>query len=119
MNETGKLPDITALIARRLRCPTCMRRFRPQDIAVIESAPRRGVFRLRCPICSAQRLVIGEWNKNAMRTYVTDLDQEEWMHYRNAMPINSDDVLRIVQMLRTYEGDFGDVLEDPFLGGTE
>ncbi|MBI4673014.1 MAG: hypothetical protein HY741_15275 [Chloroflexi bacterium] len=119
MSETSKLPDITALMARRLRCPVCMRRFRTQDISVIESAPRRGVFCLRCPMCASQRLVIGVWNKNAMRTYVTDLDQEEWTYYRHAPPIHSDDVLRMVRMLRTYDGDFSDVLEDPILGESE
>jgi hypothetical protein len=90
-----------------------MRRFRPQDIATIESAPRLAVFRLRCPTCTIQRLVIAVWNRNAVRTYLTDLDAQEWAFYRHAPPVNSDDVLRMYQMLKDYAGDFGDVLEDP------
>lgn len=113
MNDTGRLPDITALMARRLRCPGCMRRFRAQDIATVESAARFGVFRLRCPMCTSQRLVIAVWNKSAVRTYATDLDAEEWVYYRNAPPIDVDDVIRVARMLADYDGDLSDVLEDP------
>jgi hypothetical protein len=119
LSESGKFPDITTLMARRLRCQGCTRRFRPQDIVMIESAPRFGVFRLRCPMCVSERLVIGTWNKNAIHMYATDLDQEEWKYYRHAPPINSEDVLRVVQMLKTYDDDFSDVLEDPLFDGTE
>jgi hypothetical protein len=115
LSETGKLPDITAVMARRLRCPSCMRRFRPQDISALESSGRFGVFRLRCPMCNSQRLIMAQWSKNAIRTYVTDLDTEEWQHYRNGPPINVDDVLRVHRMLQTYDGDLSDVLEDPVL----
>lgn len=113
MSDTSRLPDITGLMARRLRCPRCMRRFRPQDIAIIETASRFGVFRLRCPMCTSQRLVIAVWHKNMVRTYPTDLDAQEWAYYRHAPPINTDDVLRMVQLMNEYDGDFSDVLEDP------
>ena len=113
MSDASRLPDITALMARRLRCSGCGRRFRPQDIATVESGERLGVFRLRCPMCTSQRLVIAVWNRSAVRTYLTDLDAQEWTHYRNAPPINSDDVIRFHQMLEAYDGDLSDVLEDP------
>jgi len=61
----------------------------------------------------SQRLVIAVWNKSVVRTYLTDLDAQEWTHYRDAPPIGSDDVLRVYQMLEAYDGDFSDVLEDP------
>jgi hypothetical protein len=64
-------------------------------------------------MCSAQRVVIAVWTKAAVRTYTSDLDAEEWMHYRNAAPINTDDVLRMVRVMSAYEGDLSDVLEDP------
>lgn len=111
--------DIAAVMARRLRCPSCLRRFRPQDISALESRAHLGVYRLRCPMCNSQRLVIAVWNKNAVRTYTTDLDAEEWMFYRHAPPINADDVLRVHQMFATYDGDFSDVLEDPILDNRE
>jgi hypothetical protein len=113
LNDTSRLPDITALMARRLRCPACMRRFRAKDIATIESSARFGVFRLNCPMCTSQRLVIAVWNRNAVRTYTTDLDAQEWVHYRHAPPIDVDDVIRISRMLSEYDGDLSDVLEDP------
>lgn len=100
-------------MARRLRCPGCMRRYRSQDIAPLEDNARSGAFRLSCPMCHSQRLVLAVWTRNAMRTFVTDLDAEEWMHYRAAPPISSDDVLRFHAMLLDYDGDFSDVLEDP------
>jgi hypothetical protein len=107
------LPDITALMARRLRCAGCMRRFRPQDIEALDSTEQRATFRLRCPMCHTERLVIAVWNKSAVRTFATDIDLEEWTYYRNASPINVDDVLRVHQMLAVYAEDFSDVLEDP------
>ena len=113
MNDTGRLSDITALMARRLRCPGCMRRFRTRDISTIESAPRLGVFCLRCPMCISERLVIAVWNRSAVKTFATDLDVQEWQYYRNKPPIDSDDVIRIARLMSEYNGDLSDVLEDP------
>lgn len=96
-----------------------MRRFRAQDFSIIESAARFGVFRLRCPMCTSQRVVIAVWNKNAVRTFATDLDAEEWLYYRHAPALDYDDVIRIARMLRDYDGDFGDVLEDPLFNENE
>lgn len=78
-----------------------------------------GVFRLRCPMCMSHRLVIAVWHRNVVRTYATDLDTEEWMHYRNALPVSIDDVIRITREMMQYEGDFTDVLEDPLFDDTE
>lgn len=113
MNDTGRAADITALMARRLRCPGCMRRFRTQDFSTIESDPRRAVFRLRCPMCHVERLIIATWNRSAVKTYTTDLDVQEWFYYRSKPAINADDVIRVARMFTGYEGDFSDVLEDP------
>lgn len=113
MSNSGKMPDLTALLARQVRCAQCARRFRARDILLIDSAPRVSVFRLHCAMCLSRRLVIGVWNKNTLRLCLTELDEQEWRHYRHARPIQSDDVLRVVEMLRSYEGDFSDVLEDP------
>ncbi len=70
-------------------------------------------------MCMSQRLVIAVWNRNSVRTYVTDLDAQEWTHYRHAPPINADDVIRIARMLSEYENDFSDVLEDPLFDENE
>jgi hypothetical protein len=96
-----------------------MRRFRQQDIIALESNARSGVFRLRCPMCTAERLVLAVWTKTAVQTYTTDLDAEEWGHYRHKPPIQIDDLLRVHQMLATYEGDLSDVLEDPLFDESE
>ena len=119
MNESEKMPDMASVMLHRLRCANCARRFRPQDIIPLESAAQSGVFRLRCPMCVTERLVIGVWRKNGLRTYMTDLDREEWNHYRRTAAINCDDVLRVVQMLRAYDGDFSDILEDPIFDTAE
>lgn len=115
MSDTGRLSDVTALMARRLRCPTCLRRFRTQDIVTLESSARFGVFRLHCPMCHIDRLVMAVWSKNGVQTYATDLDAQEWFYYRNAPAIDADDVIRISRMLQEYDAGFADVLEDPFL----
>ncbi len=119
LGEMKSLPDITGLMARRLRCPGCMRRFRTQDIGILESGARFGVFRLRCPMCASERLIFAVWSKNAVRTFATDLDAQEWAFYRNAPPIDYDDVIRVARMLSEYDSDFSDVLEDPLLGEQE
>lgn len=119
LSETGRLSDITALMARRLRCPGCMRRFRTQDISTIESSARKGVFKLHCPMCHSHRLVIAVWQRNVVRTYGTDLDSEEWHFYRNAPSVSTDDVIRISQVMSEYKGDLSDVLEDPLFDDQE
>lgn len=78
-----------------------------------------GVYRLRCPICTVHRLVIAVSHKNIVRTYATDLDTEEWLHYRQAPPVSADDVLRMVRLMAEYDGDFTDVLEDPLFDESE
>lgn len=92
-----------------------MRRFRPQDFSTLESVARFGVFRLRCPMCNAQRVIIAVWGKSSVRTYNSDLDASEWVHYRNMPPIDFDDVIRVARVMAAYEGDLTDVLEDPIL----
>ena len=64
-------------------------------------------------MCSAQRVIVAVWGKNSVRTFQSDLDAEEWMHYRNASPIDYDDVIRVARLMSEYEGDLTDVLEDP------
>jgi hypothetical protein len=90
-----------------------MRRFRSQDFVTVESAERFGVFQLRCPMCSTQRVIVAVWGRSSVRTFASDLDAEEWLYYRNLPPIHYDDVIRVARLMSEYEGDFSDVLEDP------
>lgn len=119
MSESGNVTDIAAWMAHRLRCRDCMRRFRLQDFTLIEAAPKWSVFRLRCAMCVSDRLVIGVRHRNSIRTYSTELDAEEWNYYRRSPRIDADDVLRFTRMLRIYDGDFSDVLEDPIFDEPE
>lgn len=119
MNDNGRVPDLAAVMARHLRCHGCARRYRTLDISSVESAPRFGVYQLRCSACNTRRLVIAVWNRNRLRTFSTELDQEEWRHYRKGTPVDVDDVLRFHGMLAEYDGDLSDVLEDPILGHHE
>ncbi len=119
MSNAGRWADITALMARRLRCPGCMRRFRSQDISTLESAPRFGVFRLTCPMCHSKRLIFAVWGRNGVRTFMNDLDEQEWVYYRYAPPIATEDLLRFHTMLQAYDGDLSDVLEDPLFDESE
>lgn len=115
MNEFNAASDIAALLAQRLRCQACGRRFRPQDFSLVEAIPQWNVFALRCAMCLSQRLVIGAHVKGAIRAYATELDAAEWKRYRRSPRIDTDDVVRIARMLKTYTDDFSDVLEDPLL----
>lgn len=64
-------------------------------------------------MCNAQRVIVAVWGKNTVRTFHSDLDAEEWVHYRNAPPIDYDDVIRVARLMSAYDGDLTDVLEDP------
>ncbi len=110
---------MTQWMALRLRCPECKRRFRPQDFSLVEATPQWSVFQLRCALCRSQRLVLGARERNRIRAYATELDAEEWNFYRRAPRLDADDVVRIARTLKTYDGDFSDVLEDPFFEPTE
>jgi len=119
LSDSGNVTDLTAWLALRLRCPHCKRRFRPQDFFLVEAAPQWSVFQLRCAMCHSQRLVLGARTRNRIRAYALELDAEEWNFYRRAPRLDADDVVRIARMLKTYDGDFSDVLEDPFFEQTE
>lgn len=116
MNGFGSPLDLTAWMARQMRCPQCLRRFRAQDVSAIEQGSHHLVCQFHCPICSQERLLVITWDQSVLRAHYTELDAEEWLYYRKQPPLGPDDVIRIHQMLKEYDGDLSDVLEDPFLG---
>lgn len=115
MKESGKSNSAIAVVARRLRCPTCARRYRLQDITQLDQDEQRAVFKLRCPLCLAERLIIARWEGKRVELLYTELDQEEWTHYHARAAIQSDDVIQMHCNMQTYDGDLSDILEDPLL----
>jgi hypothetical protein len=55
-------------------------------------------------MCVSHRLVLAVWHKGGVRTFATDLDRQEWLHYRNTPPIDADDVIRVARLMSEYEG---------------
>lgn len=113
MSESYSLPDIGSHLARLLRCQSCRRRARPKDLQTLQHQANSAVFRLRCPVCAQERLLVARWSGLAVKMYHTELDAEEWQHYSQSPRVSADDVIRMHLTMSTYDGDLSDVLEDP------
>jgi hypothetical protein len=115
VQDSRKSNPAGSLIARRLRCQGCLRRYRLQDVSQIDQDDHVTVFNVRCAMCSRQRLIIAEQERGRIKLLHTDLDDAEWRHYRSQPSVDCDDVIRTYADMSRYDGDLTDVLEDPLL----
>lgn len=118
MKGSQKGKDQNPLLAqlRQSPCPHCKRRFRIQDLRVIDEDANLVVVERRCHVCDKRSLTLISIGKIRAETHYCDLDAEEWMFYKDLPPVMYDDVISCHRVMREYSGDLSDVLEDPVLG---
>jgi ribosomal protein S27E len=113
MQEPLNKNDIIEKIARRLKCSTCGRRYRPYDFQVMEERENLAVMRIVCRDCRKQSVVLAIVQRHKVRSVVSELEPDEWQRFRDLKPVTRDEVIRIHRLMHVYDGDFTDVLEDP------
>lgn len=109
--------DIIEKIARRLRCSSCGRRYRPGDFHVIEERGTVAVMKIVCPECRKQSIVFAVVQRKRVHPVFTELEPDEWSRFRRFAPVDRDDVVDFHRQIQNYAGDFSDVLEDPLPPG--
>jgi hypothetical protein len=105
--------EIIEKIARRLKCSTCGRRYRPYDFQVMEERENLAVMRLTCRDCRKQSVVLAVVQRRQVRSIWSELEPDEWQRYRDLPPLTRDEVINFHRIMQAYDGDFTDVLEDP------
>ncbi|MGB8647604.1 MAG: hypothetical protein WCF84_20385 [Anaerolineae bacterium] len=119
MQEPLNKNEIIDKIARRIQCTACGRRYKAYDFAVVEERANLAVMRLTCRECHKQSIVLAVVQRRQVRPVFSELDPDEWQHFRRLPPLASDDVIRMHREMQAYDGDFTDVLEDPLPAGDE
>lgn len=109
--------DIIEKIARRLRCSSCGRRYRPLDFHIVEERASLAVMKIVCPECRKQSIVFAVVQRKRVHPIFTELEPDEWSRFRRLAPVNPDDVVDIHREMQIYTGDFSDVLEEPLPPG--
>jgi hypothetical protein len=115
MQEPLNKNEMIEKIARQLRCSSCGRRYRREDFRIMGEYENFAVMRIACRECHKQSVVFAIVQQRRVRPVFSDLEPEEWRYYSRQPAVSADDVLRLHREFKAYDGDFGDVLEDPFL----
>lgn len=113
MPEPLDKDEIIDKIARRLKCSSCGRRYRPLDFHFVEERGNTAVMKIVCPECQKQSIVFAIVQRKRVHPVYTELDPEEWSRFRLLLPVDRDDVVNIHRQMQLYSGDLSDVLEDP------
>ncbi len=119
MQEPLNKNEIIEKIARRLKCSTCGRHYKPYDFQVIEEHDHLAVMKIMCRDCRKQSVVLAVVQRRKVRPIYSELEPDEWQRFRTLRPLSHDDVINMHRIMAQYEGDFGDVLEDPLPPETE
>jgi ribosomal protein S27E len=105
--------EIIEKIAKRLKCSTCGRRYRPYDFTVMEEGEAFAVMKIVCRECRKQSVVFAIVQRKKVQPVFSELEPEEWNRFRHLPVVNRDDVVDIHRKMRQHAGDLSDVLEDP------
>ncbi len=113
MQEPLNKNEIIEKIARRLKCSNCGRHYKPYDFQVMEERDNLAVMKIICHDCRKQSVVLAIVQRRKVRPVYSELEPDEWQRFRVLRPLTRDDVINMHRALQQYDGDLGDVLEDP------
>ncbi len=113
MGRAVSKTELVEKVAKRLKCIHCRRRYRVQDLAVMNQWRNIAALRLACAMCDRQRVVFAVVKTRIIRVLYSELEPEEWTHFSQSPPVTADRVIEMHEELREYDGDFGDVQEEP------
>ncbi len=113
MQEPLNKNEIIEKIARRLKCSTCGRHYKPYDFHVLEERDHLAVMKIICRNCRKQSVVLAVIQRRRVRPVYSEMEPDEWQRFRNLQPLTYDAVIDMHREMKQYEGDFSEVLEDP------
>ena len=113
MQEKPNKNEMIEKIARRIKCTTCGRRYRPYDFSILEERGHFAVMRIVCRECHKQSVVVALVQRHKIRSVLSELEPEEWQRFHSNRPLSADDVIVMHRRMAEYNGDFTEVLEDP------
>ncbi len=113
MQEPLNKNEIIEKIARRLKCSNCGRRYQPYDFDVLEERDNLAVMKITCRECRKQSVVLAVVERRKVRPVYSELEPGEWLRFHDQGPLSPDDVINMHREMGQYDGDFGDVLEEP------
>jgi hypothetical protein len=111
MKAKGSLDDndkrrLVLTLLARLRCVACGKPFQAQDFALLDRRSDVWVLGVECRHCGESAHVIIALHLGLGSEPVTDLMPEERRAADEWLPITTDDVLDIHELLKEFDGDF-------------
>ncbi len=113
MQDSLNKNEIIEKISRRIKCATCGRRYKPYDFSIIDERETLTVIKIVCRQCHKQSVVLAQVQHRKVRSVYSELEPEDWRRLHALPPLTVDDVIVMHRRMQDYDGDFGDVLEDP------
>jgi hypothetical protein len=105
LDDNDKRRLILKLLAR-LRCAKCGQSYDPENFALVHRRPDVWVFSARCSRCDDLCHVVVFMRLDAAPEPVLDLTPEELQIADQWLPITTDDVLDVHEILSEFDGDF-------------
>lgn len=100
-------------IAARVTCAVCSHHFAANDIELVGKRENVWAMRVNCRECKTKALLLAVVSQGTARRVESDLVPEDWERFKENSPISVDDVIAIHEFIRSYDGDFTDILEEP------
>ncbi len=116
MNSKQSNPENLLLIRHiiaHVPCAICRRRFAARDVQILDRRGNVWAMSVKCRACGTDAILFAVMNEAKTKPVRTDLTPDEWPRFGNALPIQTDDVIRVHEFIQSYAGDFTDLLEEP------
>ncbi len=112
MNQNAIPQAMMRQIVARARCAVCGHHFSMSDIHVIGRRENVWAMSVKCRECRTEALLLAVMTEGKTRPIYTDMEPDEWKRFRACPPVSVDDVITFHRHMRSYNGDFSDILED-------
>ena len=83
------------------QCPVCHTRYSAREVQIVDYTKNGALLYFSCPVCLSSLLVnVTEMPFGLIGSAtLTDLEVNEIQKFKNAEPVNADDVLEVYKML--------------------
>ncbi|MDD4858945.1 MAG: hypothetical protein PHR56_01890 [Dehalococcoidales bacterium] len=100
--EEGTLKKLIS----NIKCSSCRQRYESQNVEVLGCSDQMWFIQALCSSCHTQSLVVAMVQKTRHPEPVTDLTRTEQGKFVITGAVNSDDLLKMHNYLKTFDGDF-------------
>jgi len=98
-------------IITNMSCAICQNRYEEDDIHFIDHHDDIWIMSIVCKQCHTRGQVFALIKEHDDETTMAELTLDEWAKFQEMPQIDSNEVLDMHQLLKNFEGDFGELFE--------